>query len=144
MEDESKIIEEMEEQDSTLSEYDRKLLKATISSNLQIVVQMKKNKITISRLLMTGMNRLIEFAMLLAVSLGGLQLYNSLPSEQQQDIASKALHQGIPVLLAVGVGKTHLNNKKDNKDLDSELESEDIDIDELVDKILKESDDTKR
>lgn len=121
-----------------LSAYDRKLLKAVVASNATLVIQVKQNRISVSKLVMNGMNRLIELAMLVAVSFGGLQLYSTLEKGQQQELASKALHTGVPALLAIGIGKTRMNNKKDNDDLSQELETDSIDVDSLLKELLGE------
>lgn len=120
-----------------LSEYDRNLLKAVAASNTQVIVQMKSNRIALSRLIMKGMSRLSEILLLGVVGWGGMQLYTTLDKDAQQDIASRALNQGIPVLLAVGAGKTYMGNKKDNDELDGELGQESVDIKTLLDGLVK-------
>lgn len=123
--------------DSALTEHDKQLLKAVVTSNTELIVQMKQNRIALSKLLMRGMNRMLELVLLGVVGWGGLQLYSTLDKDIQQDIASKALHQGIPVLLAIGVGKTHLNNRKDNDELDGELGEESGNIQSLIEGLVK-------
>lgn len=123
--------------DSALTEHDKQLLKAVVTSNTELIVQMKQNRIALSKLLMRGMNRMLELVLLGVVGWGGLQLYSTLDKDMQQDIASKALHQGIPVLLAIGVGKTHLNNRKDNDELDGELGEESGNIQSLIEGLVK-------
>jgi hypothetical protein len=123
--------------DSALTEHDKQLLKAVVTSNTELIVQMKRNRIALSRLVMQGMNRMLELVLLGVVGWGGLQLYSTLDKDAQQDLATKALHQGIPILLAVGVGKTHMDNRKDNVELDGQLGEEDGNIQSLLEGLIK-------
>lgn len=129
----------IQDPEATLSELDRKLIqdsisanKETTATNLAVLVEMKKTRTSMMRLVFTSMERAVQLCGLIGAGVVGMQLYDSLDEAAKREYASQILHAAVPAIVATGAGISKYNSKKQEQELKETESTEQIEIDRLL------------
>lgn len=120
-----------------LSETDRVLLKKVADSNLAVLIQMKKNKLTSTKFLNDTYGKLKELLQMVLVVGSAMWAFDSLPAEMKDKAAQRYLDAAVPTLITVVGAGSMVKSNIDRKGRSAEVDAESTELQELEDEYKK-------
>jgi hypothetical protein len=114
-----------------LSEYDRKLLAASIASNKELIIQSKRQGIQLHKVMVHGIHRVTEFITYAIAAGVAVYLYSELPPTTKAEFAEKYLKEAIAVTTTIVAGKQLINNRQDRTNLEDYENAETANISDI-------------
>lgn len=115
-----------------LSEYDRKLLKAVLTTTKEYLIESKRTRLEINKLLNKALSSIRELIAFGVVVSSGWFFYNNLPSEAKAKVAEDYLGAGITLVTGTAGAAQFMKNKKDNEEMRLIEEKEKDEIREIA------------